>query len=490
MKSWTFGRKITAGLLAMVVIVLLTAVAAMVSVATVSAAKDAVIATQARNLILAQDLWTAAEWKASELRGYLLSREAVALSAHRTARTAFLEALASLDAQTLDAEGAAMVGRIAAAEAAHQEACDALVERAAQIGSAEGLAQAFEAQAAPLMESLRATLTGYVDHEEAQLAAGVTEANEAARRSMLLSSALALVGLLVAGAVAWVLTRTVGRQVGSAIQHVQSSSTELQTAANQQASGSKEQATAMSEITTTLNELLTTSHQIAESAKRVARIAGETAGSAQTGEQTMARAKEAMGAIRRQVNLIVDHMLDLGKKSQEIGGILEIINELSEQTNILAINATIEAVGAGEAGRRFAVVADEIRKLADRVGGSTKEIRGLIDEVRGAINTTVMTTEGGAKAVDAGSQQFEEVAASLLRIVGSVGTTTEAAQEIELSTKQQATAVEQVHVAIASAAQASRETEASASQTLQTASQLASLSRELMRMIRPQPGPG
>ena len=70
-------------------------------------------------------------------------------------------------------------------------------------------------------------------------------------------------------------------------------------------------------------------------------------------------------------------MLDLGRKSQQIGGVLEIINELSEQTNILSINASIEAAGAGENGKRFAVVADEIRKLAERVGGSTKEIRGL-----------------------------------------------------------------------------------------------------------------
>ncbi len=86
-------------------------------------------------------------------------------------------------------------------------------------------------------------------------------------------------------------------------------------------------------------------------------------------------------------------MLDLGRKSQEIGGILEIITELAEQTNILAVNAAIEAAGAGDAGRRFGVVAEEIRKLADRVSGSAKEIRGLIQDVRAAVNASVMTTE-------------------------------------------------------------------------------------------------
>ena len=111
---------------------------------------------------------------------------------------------------------------------------------------------------------------------------------------------------------------------------------------------------------------------------------------------------------------------------------LEIVSELAEQTNILAINATIEAAGAGEAGKRFAVVADEIRKLADRVGGSTKEIRGLIDDVRSAVNTTVMATETGSKAVDAGTRQFGDVATSFKQIADLVATTTEAAREIEL----------------------------------------------------------
>ena len=110
----------------------------------------------------------------------------------------------------------------------------------------------------------------------------------------------------------------------------------------------------------------------------------------------------------------------------------------------------------------------------------------MIDDVRGAVNTTVMQTETGSKAVDAGGRQFVEVAASFKQIVALVSTTTEAAREIELSTKQQSTAVEQVNVAIANVAQATKETEASSGQTLQTASQLATLSRELLRLVQPQ----
>jgi methyl-accepting chemotaxis protein len=267
---------------------------------------------------------------------------------------------------------------------------------------------------------------------------------------------------------------------------MQSSSAELQAAASQQATGAKEQATAMSEITTTISELLATARQIADSARRVAEIAGQTAGAARAGDGTVAKSQEAIATIRKQVDQIVGNMLELGKKSQLIGSVLDIVAELAEQTNILAINATIEAAGAGEAGRRFAIVADEIRKLADRVAGSTKEIRILIDDVRAAVNGTVMATESGSKAVDAGYRQFAEVAAAFAQIAAQVSTTTDAAREIELSTKQQSTAVEQVNVAISNVAQASHETEVSSGQTLRTASELTGLSRDLQRMVQPE----
>ncbi len=171
-----------------------------------------------------------------------------------------------------------------------------------------------------------------------------------------------LFGCLLVSLAGVLISRSLGTQVSVAVRHIQASSAELQAAANQQATGAKEQATAMNEVTTTISELLATSRQIAESARRVADIAGQTSSQARAGDATVARGTEAVNAIKRQVDAIVSHMLELGKKSQQIGAVLEIVSELAEQTNILAINATIEAAGAGDAGRRFGVVADEIRK--------------------------------------------------------------------------------------------------------------------------------
>jgi methyl-accepting chemotaxis protein len=102
------------------------------------------------------------------------------------------------------------------------------------------------------------------------------------------------------------------------------------------------------------------------------------------------------------------------------------------------------------------------------------------------VNTTVMATETGSKAVDAGSRQFTDVTTSFKQVAELVLTTADAAREIQLSTKQQATAVEQVNIAIAATAQAARETEANSGQTLLTASQLASLSTNLLRLVQSQ----
>ncbi|WP_066799527.1 methyl-accepting chemotaxis protein [Sphingomonas soli] len=335
-----------------------------------------------------------------------------------------------------------------------------------------------------LMDRIRA-ITGSIDAEENSV---LQERARNAEESAFWVKAFilwgGLIGVALVALTGWLTIARLKRRIGGAVGLIESSSAELQAAANQQATGAKEQSSAMSEIATTIRELIATSRQIAESAQRVAQVAEDTDTAAQAGEQTVDSANASISGIRRQVDQIVSHMLDLGRKSQQIGSILDIVSELAEQTNILAVNATIEAAGAGEAGKRFGVVADEIRKLSDRVAGSTKEIRVLIDDVRTAVNTTVMATESGSKAVDAGAQEFENVAAAFKQISGMVSTTTDAAKEIELSTKQQTSAVEQVNIATSNVAQATKETEASAAQILQTASELANLSRDLAQLIQ------
>lgn len=485
-QNWTFGRKLTAGFALSGITLLLVAWVGLQSTDTLIDNNVWVEHTHEVRRNVAELLTLMVDAETGQ-RGYVITGKEEFLEPYRLATSKIEAALVTL--KSLTADNPEQQRRLTVLSDSIDDRLDHL-NKNLELRKTSGLEIAAAAittgEGKDQMDRMRG-LMNEVDHTEAELLRQRTTAAEAsAARAKTVIQWGSLLGAMMVALIGFLITTSVSAQIGAAVHHIQSSSAELQAAANQQATGAREQATSMSEITTTINELLATSRQIAESAQRVAQIADQTAGAARTGDVTVERASDAVGAIRKQVDLVVHQMLELGKKSQQIGAVLDIVSELAEQTNILAINATIEAAGAGETGRRFAVVADEIRKLADRVAGSTKEIRALIEDVRGAVNATVMVTETGSKAVDAGSQHFGDVAASFGKIGVGVTTTTEAAREIQLSTTQQTTAVEQVNLAITNAAQATRENEASSEQTLRTASQLAELSRQLIRLVQPR----
>ncbi len=484
--NWTFGRRLAAGFGFAVLILLLIATVSYRTTNSLIANEGLVSHTHEVRTDLARIMSALTDAETGQ-RGYLLTGNDAYLEPYQSALKNITDTFE--DVQKLTSDNPNQQRRLASISPLIASKL-AELKKTIDTRKAEGFDSALKLvnnnQGKADMDQIR-TIIDAADREELDLLA---MRNAEAQSSTSLANAISLwgslIGVVAIAAIGWFITTSLSNMIGNAVGQVQSSSSELQAAATQQATGAKEQATATSEITTTITELLATSRQIAESARRVAQIAEQTAVSARTGQKTVDTTHESISGIRRQVDQIVAHMLELGKKSQEIGAVLDIVSELAEQTNILAINATIEAAGAGESGKRFAVVADEIRKLADRVGGSAKEIRTLIEDVRGAVNTTIMATETGSKTVDAGSRQFGDVASAFDQIAGLVSTTTEAAREIELSTKQQTSAVEQVNVAIANVAQASKETEASSGQTLQTASQLSGLSKDLLRLIRPQ----
>ncbi len=485
-RSWTFGRKIGGGFAVTVVALVVIAVTGFRSASSLIANDELVEHTHQVQRQLAT-LLTELINAETGLRGFVITAKDEFLEPYNTAIASVDKTYAELRQLTIDNPNQTrrlddlrplLDSRRAFLERAidlRRSTSPALDATAAVIARGEGK---------QLMDKAR-SLLGDMDQEEASLLQHrAREARSSTEATKLVIEWGSIAAIILACAVGWVITRSLSNQVGSAVRHIQSSSVELQAAANQQAVGAREQSTSMAEITTTINQLLATSRQIADSARRVSQIAGETATSARTGEVTVAKGHDATNTVRKQVDLVVGHMLELGKKSQQVNAVLDIVAELAEQTNILAINATIEAAGAGDAGARFGVVADEIRKLADRVSASTKEIRGMIEDVRSAVNTTVMATEAGSKAVDVGTAQVAEMATAFRQISSLVGTTTDAAREIELSTTQQATAVEQVNQAITSAAGATRETEASTTQTLQTAAGLTELSTNLLRIVQ------
>jgi methyl-accepting chemotaxis protein len=486
--KWTFGRVIAAGFAGAMVLILMAGGIALVGLRNVVASKDRVINVDNQLVVTSEEMLALRNGRSAATRGYLFTGKSAyrdeALATNEQLRALF----ATVERLVHTARGRELISQIKQSEEQSEETQGQLIALKAGGATQEEVLAEFNRASqtsAKQPTSFKNLLTEFSDHERAIARAGVKSSNAIASRNSWLIIAVLVGSILLATGLSVLITRRLRQRIGAAVGQVQSSSVELQTTANQQAVGAMEQATAMSEISTTITELLATSRQITDRAQRVSDVAEKTALAGQSGRSTVTSAQESMTEIRHQVDVIVNHMLELGDKSQRIGVVLDIVSELAEQTNILAINSTIEAAGAGESGRRFAVVADEIRKLADRVAQSTKEIRNLIDVVRGAVHTTVIATEIGSKAVDTGSAQFAGVATAFEQIVDLVTTTTEAAREIELSTKQQTTAVEQVNFAVTNVTQTTKDSQASSSQTLLTASQLTALSTQLRLLVEP-----
>jgi methyl-accepting chemotaxis protein len=478
-ERWSFGQKIATGFAITVLLTIVLGVFAVFTIGDVARSKDVVIVGYHGALMDALRLDALVENHVNANRGFLLTRDGKYIAERDQIERDVAELLARLKERA----SGDLVSRLEAAMQVYKGAAREYESTA--LGSLTLTdAEKLIVRARPARDALSRAVDTLIEAQERAAADENARAGALARSAINWVIALGLGCAAIAVLSAVTLTRVLGRQLSVAVVQMRSSSAELQAAAGQQASGLREQASAMTEVNTTINQLQASSRQIAESAQRVAQLASETAAGARQGTTAVTSSKQAIDRIAKQVDQIVTYMLELGRKSQHIGTVLDLVSELAEQTNILAINATIEATGAGEAGRRFLVVADEIRKLADRVGGSTKEVRALIEDVRSAVNTTVMATETGAKAVESGSRQFEELTQVFAQIFELVAFVTQAAREIELSTKQQASAVEQVNIAVASVAQATREGEASSSQTLQTAAQLAALSQDLVRIMQ------
>ncbi|MDI1477350.1 CHASE3 domain-containing protein [Polyangium sp. y55x31] len=338
------------------------------------------------------------------------------------------------------------------------------------------------------MDTIRRHIDEMIDEEQALLLARTAAVDELVRSFASWLVGACVLAFLVVSGVGAAIVRSLSRKIGSAAARMRAAARELEAAATQQASSTNEQVATSQQVSVTIRELTATSRQIAESAVQVSRIAEDTSSAARGGDQTVTAARETVEGTRKQVDRVVTHMVGLNQRSQEIGGIVDIIRELAEQTNILAINATIEAAGAGEAGRRFGVVADEIRKLADRVAGAARNIQHLVEQVRGATNATVMATEDSAKAVEASTRRFADVGASFERIRTYVADTARSSREIEASTRHQTTAMEQVNQAMQSVSEAAREVQTSAKQTLMTASELSNVSEELLRLVHADEG--
>jgi methyl-accepting chemotaxis protein len=254
---------------------------------------------------------------------------------------------------------------------------------------------------------------------------------------------------------------------------------ELLAASHQQASGATEQASAVSQISTTIEELGATARQIAMASEQVAEAARQTLENLSEGQSAVDNSIQAMERIRARQRDVSERVLSLGERSQQIGEIIDLINDLSDETHLLALNAAIEAAGAGEHGRRFAVVAAEVKSLANRALAAAKEVKGVIAEVQKATNAAVLAAEEGGKEVEQGVELANRAGLVMDAIVMAAERTAQSASEISLATAQQQSASEQVVETMREVAEVARQTAAGARQMADSAQMLTAIAERL-----------
>ncbi len=265
-------------------------------------------------------------------------------------------------------------------------------------------------------------------------------------------------------------------QVAASAQETQATAMHLAEAAEHQAREINTATARINEIAASINEVSRNTAESAEVARRSAQIATQGAGVVR---QTIA----GMDSIRDQIQETSKRIKRLGESSQEIGSIVELINDISEQTNILALNAAIQAASAGEAGRGFAVVADEVQRLAERASNATKRIETLVQTIQADTNEAVSSMEQTTAEVVAGARLAEDAGTALGEIEKVSSELSNLIQNISAAAQQQSTAASNITHTMNTIQQITSQTSQGANQTAASIGNLAQLAADLRRSV-------
>jgi len=260
---------------------------------------------------------------------------------------------------------------------------------------------------------------------------------------------------------------------------VSTSANQILNAADEMTAGATQQDQEITNTSSAVEELTVSMKQVSNNAEASAEAARRALDAAEQGNRAVSDTLEGMQRIRASVQATAKKIKSLGDRSLEISEIINVINDITEQTNLLALNAAIEAARAGEAGRGFAVVADEVRKLAEHSRSATKDIAALIKAIQAETNEAVVVMEDGTREVEEGASLADQAGKALEAISSVVRQSAELVQEISLASKQQVRGTEGVANAMQIISGITRQTTQGARQTASTVGNMVKMSEQL-----------
>ena len=262
-------------------------------------------------------------------------------------------------------------------------------------------------------------------------------------------------------------------------QEVSTAATQMAATSNQITESSRAQSESAASTAAAVEQVTVSINQVADNTRETRSVSEQACELSTAGEKSARAAAEQMHGTSESVGLSMRLIEQLSQRSKDISGIVKVIRDIAEQTNLLALNAAIEAARAGEQGRGFAVVADEVRKLAERTSTSTSEISGMIEAIQGEVGRAVENLKSNNEQVAHGKSLAEEVAATLARINEGARVTMERINDISAAAAEQGTASNDIARNVEKIAQMTEETSAAISQASTTAQQLESLACKL-----------
>jgi methyl-accepting chemotaxis protein len=466
------------------------------------------------------------------VRGFLLAGLDHALADDADGKNEYRETLERLQPTVRSEEGKQLLGKIRGTYEAYRAVLDREIQlkRANKLKNAASLA--FSPQTSALRNDLQKAVADFVQFQQRRTNEIVRQQNALAKGAKLLVAALSFAGLALGVVVALMLSRSltsridgmlrvieeiassnlgsadieitahdeIGRagralntmkgnlremiqSIAQTAEHVASASEEISSSAAEQAQRVETEKDQATQIATAMQEMSSTVSQVSENCTHAAEASRQAAETARRGGNVVEDSLVKMRAIADAVSTTARKMEELGKASDQIGRIVSVIDDIADQTNLLALNAAIEAARAGEQGRGFAVVADEVRKLAERTTSATKEIAQMIKNIQNEARVAVGAMEAGTGEVEAGVKSTVQAGDSLKEIIRMAEQVGEMVTCIATAATQQSSASEQVNQNMDQIAGLVKESAVGAQQAATACQDLSGLALDLQKMV-------
>lgn len=273
------------------------------------------------------------------------------------------------------------------------------------------------------------------------------------------------------------------REILSGVNVLAASTSQVSATSRQLATSAQETLASVSETTTTMEEIKQTSRIINQKASLVSELLNNTMQVSENGSRSAEEFFSIMGRIREQMDYIANSIVKLSEQSQTIGLIISSVNDLANQSNLLAVNAAIEASKAGEHGKGFTVVAHEVRSLAEQSKEATTQIRTILNDIQKSISGAVMATEQGKNAVDAGVKQSHEARDAIHLMAEGIVNSTQSSAQITISINEQVIGIDQVAMAMENIKNATEQIVVSTRQSEDLSRNLNVLGEKMKQMV-------